>query len=195
MNRYEKRILEKHKEAERKKKERSRSILEKALRFIDKSMSDPEWYDITCNRIQLIRCLGCMIDSLLYDVNEFISFADIDEQTRRSLNKINRQLDGLLDHIMHDSIIRFGKRNEDKGLPAAHEYEDVHKMSAGLQNLCELYLMWFVESEWRQLELDKFMRRVVPDDAVKARNVEILKELHANYDEQRENIANALKQE
>jgi len=192
MNRKEKRQQAKPTTAELKARERNKKTLEQALKFIDKSLADPEWYEITCNRICLIRCLGCMFDSLLYDVNDFIGFADIDTATRKSLSKINRQLDGLLDHILHDSVRRFGKRNTAKGLPEASEYEDVSKMSAGLQSLCELYLMWFVDTEWRQNELDKFMRRVIPDDVIKDRNKKTLEELHNSYDKTREKIINAL---
>lgn len=192
MNRKEKRQQPKPTAAELKAKERNKRTLTQALNFIDKSLADPEWYEITCNRICLIRCLGCMIDNLLFDVNEFVSFADIDSATRKSLSKINKQLDGLLDHLLHDSIMRFGKRNTAKGLPEASEYEDISKMSAGMQNLCELYLMWFVNTEWRQNELDKFMRRVIPDDAVRDRNTKTLAELHESYDATRNKIINAL---
>lgn len=192
MNRKEKRQQPKPTAAELKAKERNKRTLTQALNFIDKSLADPEWYEITCNRICLIRCLGCIIDNLLFDVNEFVSFADIDSATRKSLSKINKQLDGLLDHLLHDSIMRFGKRNTAKGLPEASEYEDISKMSAGMQNLCELYLMWFVNTEWRQNELDKFMRRVIPDEAVRDRNTKTLAELHESYDATRNKIINAL---
>lgn len=192
MNRKEKRQQPKPTAAELKAKERNKRTLTQALNFIDKSLADPEWYEITCNRICLIRCLGCMIDNLLFDVNEFVSFADIDSATRKSLSKINKQLDGLLDHLLHDSIMRFGKRNTAKGLPEASEYEDISKMSACMQNLCELYLMWFVNTEWRQNELDKFMRRVIPDEAVRDRNTKTIAELHESYDATRNKIINAL---
>lgn len=189
MNRKERKDAERR---ERLTRERSRRTLTHAVKFIDKALGNPEWYDVTCTRVMLLRCLGNMIDNILYDMDEFVNFADIDPMSRKALNKIRGSLDRLLDHLLRDSVRRFGMRNEAMGKPEADEFEDVSKMAAGMQSLCELYLMWFVETPWRQMELDKFMRRVVPDEAVAERNAKTLAELHKHYDETRKKIMDAL---
>lgn len=191
--RAERRELErKQQKNEMRAADRNKHMLEQAVKFIDKSFSDPEWYDITCNRIMTMRCTCVMIDSLLYDINEFVGFADIDPSTRKSLSKITKQIDGMLDHLLHDSIMRFGERNKSAGKSEDDEYDGVSKMAFGMQKLCELYLMWFVDTEWRQVELDKFMKRMIPEDVVKERNKKTLEELHKHYDETRETIAKAI---
>lgn len=189
MNRKERRDQERRENLTR---ERSRKTLMHAVKFIDKAIGDPGWYDVTCTRVMLLRCFGNMIDNILYDMDEFLDFADIDPSSRKSLNKIQSLLDRLLDHLLRDSVRRFGSRNKAMGKPEADEFEDVSKMASGMQSLCELYLMWFVETPWRQLELDKFMKRVVPDEAIAERRAKTLAELHANYDETRKKIIDAL---
>lgn len=182
----------KQEKAELRRRAHHKRTLISALEFIDKSLADPDWYAVTCDRIMLIRCLGNMIDSLLYDTDQFIGFADVDKTTRKMVSKVRRDIDDLLDHLLRDSVKRFGARNAARGEAEGKEFEDVSRISAALQGLCEMYIGWFIESPWRQTELDRLMDRLVPDDAVKDRREKTLTELHESYDETRETIARAL---
>lgn len=178
--------------AELRRRAHHKRTLQAAVEFIDKAMADPDWYSVTCDRIMLLRCLGNMIDNVLYDTDKFIGFADVDKTTRQMVGKTRRCLDDLLDHLLRDSVKRFGDRNVKAGRPEGKEFEDVSKIAAALQGLCETYIGWFLDSPWRQTELDRLMDRLVPDDAVRARREKTLEELHRSYDETRDTIARAL---
>lgn len=178
--------------AELRRRAHHKRTLQSAVEFIDSAMADPDWYAVTCDRIMLIRCLGNMIDNLLYDTDRFIGFADVDKTTRQMVSKVRRNIDDLLDHLLRDSVKRFGARNAAAGRPEGKEFEDVSRIAAALQGLCEMYIGWFLDSPWRQAELDRLMDRLVPDDAVRARREKTLEELHRSYDETRETIARAL---
>ena len=199
MNREERRkkskaSLQKEIERHNKRAIRNRRQLVSIHRFLTHSMSDPESYIKTSNRIYLLRCLGNVIDSVLTDIDSVMRLSDFDESSAKLMRSISADCDTLLKRLREYSIRAFGDDRAKDGQPDDSEYDDLCKVSLSLQDLMELYLIYFIDPDdsWRLTELDKFISRVVPSEATKAKVAKAEVELHRLYDDKVKMIENIL---
>lgn len=199
MNRKERRAISVKAEnreiaRQQKKAEHNRRVLTSIRDFLRHSMENPEEYIKTTNRIYLLRCIGCIMDSILADVDKYMSFSDFDVPSRTLLKKITANLDVLLGRVRDYSIRVHGEDMLAKGMSKDNEYNDVIDISYALQELMEIFLIYFIEPEdkWRRTELDKFFDRVITPDAIRNKAKTAQDELHKLYDDKLEVIDRAL---
>lgn len=199
MNRKERRAVsvkaEKRELARQQKKaDDNRRMLESIRRFLQNSMDNPVDYIKTTNRIYLLRCLGCIMDSILYDVDKYMNFSDFDSPSKTLLRKITANLDELLKRVRDYSIRVHGADMLSKGFNKDSEYDDVIDVSYALQELMVNFLIYFIDPEdkWRRVELDKFLDRVVTAEAVEVKAEAARAELHKLYDDKLEMINKVL---
>lgn len=173
---------------------RNRATLEHILQFLEGSIANPAQYIRTTNRIYLLRCLGNILDSTITDVDDVMSLSDFDEPSKKIMKKVCGLLDELLDRLLKYSVKTYGTDNE--GSTGFTEYEDLCNVSLSLKDLMEKYLIYFAnpDDSWRRLELEKFMTRVIPPDALASREDRTRAELTAAYEGKIEMIKNALNQ-
>ena len=195
MNRKERRAVsvkaeKKELARQQKKADDNRRMLESIRRFLQNSMDNPVDYIKTTNRIYLLRCLGCIMDSILYDVDKYMNFSDFDSPSKTLLRKITANLDALLKRAREYSIRVHGADMLSKGF----NNDDVIDVSYALQELMVNFLIYFIDPEdkWRRVELDKFLDRVVTAEAVEVKAEAARAELHKLYDDKLEMINKVL---
>lgn len=167
------------------KADHNRQTLEHILKFLEGSIANPAEYIKTTNRIYLLRCIGNILDQTLSDIDSVISLSDFDEPSKRLMKKASSTIDELLERLLKYSVKTYGADTTDNNGIQTTEYEDLCKVSFSLKDLMELYLIYFVDPDdhWRLVELDKFMERVLPPEALKSREERTRAELHQAYDE------------
>lgn len=168
---------------EAKKKERNLKTLESILRFLKGSIDNPKQYVKTVNRVYLLRCMGCIMDSIVYDIDTVLPLSDFDTPSRNLVKKINDNLDVLLGRLRKFSISAYGEQRKADGMSEDSEYDDLAQVAYSLQELMEYYLIYFIDPEdhWRLTELDKFFKNIVPDSAVEAKAEDAKQKLIETY--------------
>lgn len=199
MNRKERRASKSKtfvREAEKNEKraERNKKTLEKIYGFLTSSIDDPEKYIKTSNRIYLLRCIGNIMDSVLSDIDGVMHLSDFDEPSKKLMRKINTDLDTLLTRLRDYSMKTFGDERVKDGFLKDDEYDDLCKVSYSLQDLMELYLIYFIDPEdhWRLAELDKFVENVVSKDAMEVKKQNTREQLERLYGEKLKQIKQLL---